>query len=285
MRKIDKQLEEYFNYCENIRRMSSATMKNKRWTLTQIVESIKIDDISKLSNSDLNEWVAAQTARGCAGRTINVRIAHVLAAVGYFKDLGVSFSDLNTRMVLKTKEMPPKRCYYTKEQIERVLSYADRLEWLLISLSYDCGLRISELRWLRLSDIDGQRISFIGKGSKKREVYMSALTRQRLTQWIEAEEVKDYLWIRRCHIGRTKPISVEECRNLMRKPFYKAGLTDFYPHALRHSFATNICNNGAPLPIAQKMLGHSNLSTTERYVHTFDGHLKEYFMQYKFAVA
>lgn len=284
MRKIDKQIKEYLNYCENIRRMSNDTLRNKRWALKWMVDATKIDDFSKLSNDNLNKWIMEQTARGCSGRTINVRISNILAAVSYFKDMGVSFNDLNTRMVLKAKEMPPKRCYYTKEQIERVLSYADRLEWLLISLCYDCGFRISEVQRLRLREIDGQRINFIGKGSKQREVYMSNETRKRLTQWIESEGVTDYLWASNQYSTKSKPITTEGCRYLMRKPFYKAGFDDFYPHALRHSFATNICNNGAPLPVAQKMLGHSSLATTERYVHTFDGHLKEYFNEYKFAV-
>lgn len=284
MRKIEKQFEEYLAYCEDVRRMSKETLKNKRWTYSLLLRSTPIDDISKLSNGDINKWITEQTARGCSGRTINVRMAHIIAAVRYFQDVGVSFTNLNTRIVLKAKEMPPRRSYYTAKQINEVLSYADRLEWLLISLAYDCGFRISELQQLRLKNIDGQCIRFIGKGSKLREVYMSEATKQRLNDWIVAEGVKDYLWVRSRHQNRTKPITTEECRNLMRKPFTRAGISGFYPHALRHSFATNICSNGAPLPVAQKMLGHSNLATTERYVHTFDNRLKEYFNEYKFAV-
>ena len=283
MKKIDKQIEEYLNYCENIRRLSKQTLRNKRWAFKWLLDSAKINDISQLSNDDLSKWIMEQTARGCSGRTINVRISNILTAVSYFKDTGVTFTNLNTTLVLKAKEMPPKRSYYTSEQIKRVLSYADRIEWLLISLCYDCGFRISELQRLRLSNIDGQRITFIGKGSKMREVYMSSETKERLDQWIEAEKITDYLWPTKYTLT-PRPITTETCRYLMQKPFHKAGITDFYPHALRHSFATNICNNGAPLPIAQKMLGHSNLATTEHYVHTFDGHLKEYFNEYKFAV-
>lgn len=285
MRKIEKQFDEYLDYCVNIRMMSKETMKNKRWVLNELLRFIKIDDISDLSNKIINQWIVEQTKRGCNGRTINVRMAHLIAAIRYFQDMGIQFTKLNMRLLVKVKEMPPRRTYYTQEQIEKVLKYANKLEWLLISLCYDCGFRISEVQKLRIRDIDGQKITFIGKGSKSREVYMSELTRQKLMEWIEIEEVKDYLWVRYSHINRTKPISVEECRLLMRKAFHRAGHNDFYPHALRHSFATNICGNGAPLPIAQKMLGHSNLATTERYVHTFDGHLKEYFNQYKFKIA
>ena len=54
-------------------------------------------------------------------------------------------------------------------------------------------------------------------------------------------------------------------------------------HSLRHSFATDLVENGAPLPVAKEMLGHANVATTERYVHSFEGHLNEYFNRYKFA--
>ena len=70
----------------------------------------------------------------------------------------------------------------------------------------------------------------------------------------------------------------------MTRAFERAGYYGFYPHSLRHSFATNLCDSGAPMVVTQKMLGHSNLGTTERYVHTFDGRLKEYFERYKFEV-
>lgn len=284
MKKIEKQFNEYIDYCKNIRLMSPQTIRGKRWTLSNFIENVDIVRVEDISNQAVMEWIQSQTARGCSGRTINARVAHLVAALRYFIDMGVSIPNLKLRLLVKAKEMPPRRTYYSKQQIDLVLRYADRLEWLLISLCYDCGFRISELRNLKLLNIDGQRVTFLGKGSKHRESYMSESTRAHLDDWIQREKVTDYLWVRDGMNGK-RPLTIEEIRYLMRKPFYKAGFTDFYPHALRHSFATNICDNGAPLVIAQKMLGHSNLSTTERYVHTFDGRLKEYFTQYKFEVA
>ena len=108
---------------------------------------------------------------------------------------------------------------------------------------------------------------------------MSAEARERLDDWIKSQGIDGYLWP-----GRSNGhISVDEARIMMRHAFTAAGFDNFYPHALRHSFATDIVNNGAPLEIAKEMLGHSNLATTERYVHSFDGHLESFFDQYKFA--
>lgn len=284
MKKIEKQLDEYIDYCQNIRRMSPKTLTTKKWICRCLIKEMKINSIDQLTNVDVMRWIASQTDRGCAGRTINARIVHLVAMIHYFQDMGYSFPNLQIRLLTKVNEVPPRRVYYTREQIEKVLKYADRMEWLLISLGYDCGFRISELRNLRLRNIDGQCIRFIGKGSKLREVYMSEKTRAKLDEWIESEKVTDYLWAK-CTSKLGRPLTESDLRCQMRKPFEKAGFLDFYPHALRHSFATNICDNGAPLPVAQKMLGHSNVRTTERYVHTFDGHLKEYFSQYKFQVA
>lgn len=284
MRKIEEQFNEYLSYCQNVRLMSQQTMQGKKWVLHNFLENTNVTNVTLLSNRDVTRWIESQTARGVAGRTINTRLAHLIAALRYFQDMGVNMPDLKLRLLVKAKEQPPRRTYYSKEQIDKVLSFADRLEWLLISMCYDCGFRISELRNLRLLNIDGQKVNFVGKGSKARESYMSTETRRRLDSWIQRERIVDYLWVREGENNK-KPLTIEEIRHLMKKPFEKAGFVDFYPHALRHSFATGICESGAPLPIAQKMLGHSNLATTERYVHTFDGHLREYFNEYKFAVA
>lgn len=284
MKKIEKQFEDYINYCTGIRRMSPKTVCTKKWVCKSLLLETNITDIQQLSNSDVLDWIALHTRRGCTGRTINARIIHLVAMLHYFQDMGLSFPNLQIRMITKVNEMPPRRVYYTKEQIQEVLRYSDRLAWLLISICYDCGLRISELRNLRLCNIDGRCIRFIGKGYKSRVVYMSEETRARLDEWIKSEKVTDYIWVR-CPSRYGRPLTEGDLRCVMRKPFEKAGFNNFYPHALRHSFATNICDNGAPLPVAQKMLGHSSVRTTERYVHTFDDHLKEYFDQYKFAAA
>ena len=63
-------------------------------------------------------------------------------------------------------------------------------------------------------------------------------------------------------------------------PFLRAGFEGFYPHALRHSFATNLQMKGATVSEIKEMIGHSSVATTERYLHGFDGRLKELFDRY-----
>lgn len=283
IRQIDKQIDEYLNYCENVRRMSEQTLHGKRWICREFLKTIKIDSLSELSNKHINEWIAEQTARGCSGRTINNRLVNLVAMLRYFQDMGISFPKLKLRLIIKCKEQPPRRVYYTREQIEQVLRYADHLEWLLIKLCFDCGLRISELRNLRLMNLNGRMVTFIGKGSKARESYMSKEAKTRLDDWIQRNRINDFIWVRTP--GKNEPMSVEDIRYLMRKPFYQAGFKNFYPHALRHSFATDIQKHGASLMETKEMLGHARIETTERYVHSLEGHLEYFFDKYKFTTA
>lgn len=283
IRQIDKQIDEYLNYCENVRRMSEQTLHSKRWICREFLKAIKISSLSELSNKHINEWIEEQTARGCSGRTINSRLVNLVAMLRYFQDMGVSFPKLKLRLIIKCKEQPPRRVYYTREQIEQVLRYTDHLEWLLIKLCFDCGLRISELRNLRLMNLNGRMVTFIGKGSKARESYMSEEARNRLDDWIQRNRISDFIWVR--IPGKNEPMSVEDIRYLMRKPFYQAGFKNFYPHALRHSFATDIQKHGASLMETKEMLGHARIETTERYVHGLEGHLEYFFDKYKFTTA
>lgn len=283
IRQIDKQIDEYLNYCENVRRMSEQTLHGKRWICREFLKTIKIDSLSELPNKHINEWIAEQTARGCSGRTINSRLVNLVAMLRYFQDMGISFPKLKLRLIIKCKEQPPRRVYYTREQIEQVLRYADHLEWLLIKLCFDCGLRISELRNLRLMNLNGRMVTFIGKGSKARESYMSKEAKTRLDDWIQRNRISDFIWVRTP--GKNEPMSVEDIRYLMRKPFYQAGFKNFYPHALRHSFATDIQKHGASLMETKEMLGHARIETTERYVHSLEGHLEYFFDKYKFTTA
>ena len=283
LKSIDKQIDEYLNYCENVRRMSEQTLHSKRWICREFLKAIKISSLSELSNKHINEWIEEQTARGCSGRTINSRLVNLVAMLRYFQDMGVSFPKLKLRLIIKCKEQPPRRVYYTREQIEQVLRYTDHLEWLLIKLCFDCGLRISELRNLRLMNLNGRMVTFIGKGSKARESYMSEEARNRLDDWIQRNRISDFIWVR--IPGKNEPMSVEDIRYLMRKPFYQAGFKNFYPHALRHSFATDIQKHGASLMETKEMLGHARIETTERYVHGLEGHLEYFFDKYKFTTA
>jgi site-specific recombinase XerD len=86
-----------------------------------------------------------------------------------------------------------------------------------------------------------------------------------------------FLW-RHCKVGTiiiNAPLTVQTIRDDLKDAFAQAGFPDFYPHALRHSFATDLQRRGASVEEIKEMLGHKNIATTERYLHGLDGHLEE----------
>ena len=181
---IKHAFNEYLEYCEFTRRMSQQTLSAKRWVMRDFRASVPAKTLGEITTQQVNDWIAAQARRGLNSRTINTRICHVVAMFRYFRDMGVEMPELKIRHIVKQKETEPiRRVFYTREQIEQVLGYCNQIQWLLVKLSFDCGLRITELRNLRLMNISDRMIVFVGKGGKRREVHMSREARERLTQW------------------------------------------------------------------------------------------------------
>lgn len=249
-----------------------------KYSLRRFLKGIPAKRIEDLTNKMFDDWVIQLQKEGAHAPTINGYLRITLAMTKYFKKHGVPIKKLDEIMVDKLKEEPARRTFFTEEQINRVLAVSNDMQWLMISLSFRCGFRINELLHLRLSDFNGRQCKFIGKGRKLREVWITEEIEQRLADWVRDYGVTDYIFESSQREGQ--PFCKVGARRIMQRAFEKAGVEGFHPHALRHSFATNICRNGAPLPIAQKMLGHARITTTEVYVHSFDGRLDEFFEKY-----
>ena len=78
-----------------------------------------------------------------------------------------------------------------------------------------------------------------------------------------------------------EPPTVNTVRKWLREAFAAAGFEGFYPHALRHSFATDLQIRGASVMEIKEMIGHESVATTERYLHGFDGRMRELFDKYR----
>lgn len=278
MKPIEKQIEEYLDYCEFVRNMTTQTMQSKRYILKKFMDECGVNDFQIYTNQNLNEWVSNQLKSGVGGRTINTRVTHVVSLSKYLRDMDYSIR-LRYTLIKKVKEDPPRRLFYTREQIEHVKKYADDIEWLLTSMKSDSGLRITELTNLRLDNIKGRRLTFIGKGRVSRTAFIGEDTLSRLEKWIKDKGIDDYLWPSPVSSDR-KPYSTDEIRHIMHRAFERVGFSEFYPHAMRHSFATNLELQGAPITDTQKLMGHASPNTTQKYLHGFDNKLDEIYDKY-----
>ncbi|SDI50274.1 site-specific tyrosine recombinase XerD [Winogradskyella thalassocola] len=152
----------------------------------------------------------------------------------------------------------------------------------IIETLYSCGLRVSELTNLRLSDLffEEDFIKVTGKGDKQRFVPISPLTKKYITIYIKdirphipvIDAHRDILFLNR----RGKQLTRAMIFTIIKQLVEKTGLNkNVSPHTFRHSFATHLLENGADLRAIQMMLGHESITTTEIYMHVDRSHLSE----------
>ena len=143
-----------------------------------------------------------------------------------------------------------------------------RRDRALLELMYSSGIRVGETVSLNISDLDlqGEWVRVHGKGSKERTVPFGAPAKKALEEYLKdrALEKNDPLFIN----FQGSRLTSRSVARILNKYLVKAALTkSLSPHGLRHSFATHLLAAGADLRTIQEMLGHSQLSTTQRYTH------------------
>ena len=156
----------------------------------------------------------------------------------------------------------------------------------IIEVLFSCGLRVSELVNLKLSDIyrDEQFVRVFGKGSKERLVPISSTALREIDNyWPWREELKikpgeeDYLFLNRrgAHLTRTMILI------MLKQQAEEAGIQKtISPHTLRHSFATALLEGGADLRVIQALLGHESIATTEIYTHISSQTLRQTILEH-----
>ena len=174
----------------------------------------------------------------------------------------------------------------TEEQVEsllqapdvkRILGLRDRA---MLELLYACGLRVSELVGLPVSQINLRQgvLRVVGKGNKERLVPLGEEAAEWLQRYLDEARpsllqgrLSDALFV----THRASSMTRQAFWHLIKRYARQAGIrTNLSPHGLRHSFATHLLNHGADLRVLQMLLGHSNLSTTQIYTHVARERLK-----------
>ena len=144
----------------------------------------------------------------------------------------------------------------------------------IIETMYGCGLRVSELINLKISDLylDEDFLKVTGKGNKQRLVPISSINKKCIVNYLNESRSKikinpthsDTLFLNRRGKGLTRAMIFTIVKNLTKLAGVKKNIS---PHTFRHSFATHLLENGADLKTIQQMLGHESITTTEIYTH------------------
>ncbi len=155
---------------------------------------------------------------------------------------------------------------------------------LILELLFATGFRVSELIHIKLKDINlsEKSIRTLGKGKKERIVYYGEYAEEILNKFLsEARDIllngktSEYLFVGKNSIKLTR----NRINEILDKEIQKIGLKHHIsPHVLRHTFATQLLNNGADIRSVQELLGHENLSTTQIYTHITSEQLRKAYL-------
>lgn len=182
----------------------------------------------------------------------------------------------------KRKSSLPR--YLEEAECERLLNACDGpylyRDYCILIMFMSCGLRISELVNLNLTDVYDDHVRVLGKGNKERIVYFGEGCREAIDDYLAVRddghispEAKNALFISQKH-GRFGARGIEQ---MLERKLLAAGLDPerYSPHKLRHTAATLMLRNGVDTRALQEVLGHSNLSTTQIYTHIDNSALHE----------
>lgn len=239
-------------------------------------------DIKTVTADDLRSFIEYCFDRNLKKSSLERKIAVMKSFFKFLVRRDIIDSDPSKKLIFPKKEQRLPRFLYVREYESLmdfpVCNFFDARDKAVLSMFFSTGARISEVHGAELSDLDikSARLKVTGKGSEERVVF---LTEESVTC------LKEYLVFRKKIFGNItgslflnkngNGISIKGIYNLVMKRAAMAGLSHkISPHTLRHSFATEMLNQGADIRAVQEMLGHKSLSTTQKYTHTTKARLK-----------
>lgn len=238
--------------------------------------AVTVEMLSSVEERDLRAWLAYRVTKGFA-RSSNARALSAVRTFYRYLNKNAGIDNIAPLQVQAPKLPKPLPKAPNEAQAQAVMDNIHHEDaWIVARdkavamLLYGCGLRISEAINLTLGDINGTSLRILGKGKKQRVVPLIKIVRASIEQYValspwhgDANPAKP-LFVGKRGKKLQPAIFTRMLRDLRREYGMPETLT---PHALRHAFATHLLSRGAELRDIQELLGHSSLSTTQRYTH------------------
>ncbi|MCL2763766.1 MAG: tyrosine-type recombinase/integrase [Treponema sp.] len=277
-------IQEYIKYLASVKGSSKSTLEaynNDLFRFKNYCANFGIIP-EKASSYEVQKFIADLTAESMAATSVNRNLSSIR---GFYRwMIRLNKREDNPCSALKNIKTPlrlPEVLWENEMADFASLPDTAGILWpvrdkALIMAMYSAGLRISEVVSLNMANIKStlEEAKITGKGGKQRYVFFSDEAREAILEYLPQraarlslsgiDEKKSALFINR----KGQPISVPGVRWIISKYSKHSGFgKNIHPHALRHSFATHLVNSGCDVRIVQEMLGHSSISTTQRYSH------------------
>jgi site-specific recombinase XerD len=227
-----------------------------------------------VSSQDIKDYLLYLKSKNYSNTSLNSVISALKFYYGQMLHRKLFF---NIRRPKKEKFLP---IVLTRQQIIKIINSASNLKHkLLLSLLYGSGLRVSEVVKIKISHLDLATHSLLvkdGKGNKDRHTLLSSISIKFLNLYLpKLASGQEYLF---SGAGDRSHLSQRSAQKIFETAVAKSGInTQASCHSLRHSFATHLLESGVDIRYIQKLLGHSNIKTTEIYTqvaHNFLENIK-----------
>lgn len=280
---LSELVEEFLLYLGAVRGLSENTVLGYKNDLKELQKFLAPTlDIQTITKENLLLSIGQLSKEKKAAASVNRFIAAVRTMFSYALKFG--YIKKNPALELKTVKLP-KRVpnFMTQPEVNQLCEQPVNNELLwekrdhaLFTMMYSSGCRISEITNLKLDDfMDNYHSAIVtGKGNKQRKVFFAQEARNALALYLQdrkkvleshniTEPTRQVFINQKGH-----PLSVGGVRFIISKYSGAEGTNHHInPHAFRHTFATTMIGNGADVRLVQEMLGHSSISTTQRYTH------------------
>lgn len=269
-------MQEFIDYLKHVKCYSEHTIKNYKTDLTQFQNFLNSSNIAifKISYQDLLSFLESLDNKGYKTNSIKRHISTLKSFYNYAYKFGYTKSNLGVLLTNPKKELRLPN-YLSIIEIEKLLETDLQLrDKLMIELFYSTGIRVSELINLKFDNINkkNKTLKIIGKGNKERIVLYGDVCSKLLNEYRSNNE---YVFTNK----HGKKLTTSGVEYIIKKALNKSCVkTKITPHSLRHTFATHLMDNGADLVTVQKLLGHSDLSTTSVYTHVSNEHLRNTYL-------
>ncbi|MFN3135633.1 MAG: site-specific tyrosine recombinase/integron integrase [Candidatus Kryptonium sp.] len=290
---MEDKIRKFLEYLDIERNYSQKTIQTYHDALYEFYAFIANNskqkiNVAKIDRSLIRDYLSYLHSKGLKKTSISTKLSALKSFFKFLTRFKIINSNPTIGFSLKTDKSIP--VFLEENKIEKLMALPDLKtdegirDRAILETLYSTGIRVSELCGMNLEDIDfaNETVKVLGKGGKVRLVPFGKKAKEALIKYLDirqnfttpqqTDDDKKALFLSL----KGKRITAVEVYHIVSR--YISAIADLEkkgPHVFRHSFATHLLNHGADIMAVKELLGHSSLSTTQRYTHVTVEHLKK----------